>query len=85
MPPFVKPAPTHIFIDLAGKRMVARVGVLDRNVCVQCGMGTYAGEYHPWTACALFLKSRDSRAVRMNLMDVIRFARESVGVPDDGS
>ena len=85
MPPFVKPGPTHIFIDLDGDRIVPHVGHLDRNVCDQCGMGTYDREYHPWTACALFLKSRDSRTVRMNLMAVIRFARESVGVPADGS
>ena len=44
-------------------------------VCDQCGMPHFPGEFHPFTACLLFITLRDPELVRMHIDPIVEFGR----------
>lgn len=49
----------------------------DGDYCTGCGMITCAGEYPPWTACAIFLRCHDPDMTRANLYAVVEWDRNA--------
>jgi len=49
----------------------------EMEACGTCGMECYAREFHPFTACVLFLNLRNPETVREHLHRVIEWARST--------
>lgn len=50
--------------------------------CLECGMLTRLGEYHPYAACLMFRACRDSALVREHLYAAVTHAREPVSADE---
>lgn len=48
------------------------------ELCAECGMPVFSGEYHPYAACLMFRTCKDSEVVARNLEAVLEHGRLGV-------
>lgn len=48
------------------------------ELCAECGMPVFPGEYHPYAACLMFRACKDSEIVASNLEAVLEHGRLGV-------
>lgn len=53
----------------------------EKTPCGDCGMLAFDDEYHPFTACLLFRKTRCSRTTTEHLLAVVRFGQAMTLTP----
>ena len=63
----------RVYLDLDAKWRPMPAGLGDER-CAECGMPVLPQEYHPHTACLLFLSLGLASSVRANLYSVAMFA-----------